>query len=125
MPVPLFTGQVIAVLWDFDQTLIPGYQQEPLFRAFGVDAKVFWDEVNRLEDHYKGQGLVVSKDTLYLNHILTYVKAGKLGGLTNARLRALGAELQFYPGMPDFLRTSKERIDNRPEFRAHGISVEH
>jgi hypothetical protein len=48
MPVPLFTGQVIAVIWDFDQTLIPGYQQEPLFRAYGVDAKVFWNEVNRL-----------------------------------------------------------------------------
>jgi hypothetical protein len=125
MPVPLFTGQVIAVIWDFDQTLIPGYQQEPLFQAYDVDAKVFWDEVNGLEDHYKSRGLVVSKDTLYLNHILTYVKEGKLNGLTNAKLRELGGKLKFYPGMPDFLRTSKDKIENRAEFRTHGISVEH
>jgi hypothetical protein len=125
MPVPLFTGQVIAVIWDFDQTLIPGYQQEPLFRAFGIDPNAFWREVNGLEEHYTARGLVVSKDTLYLNHILTYVKTGKLKGLTNSRLRELGAELQFYPGMPDFLRISKQKIEGKAEFRAHGIGVEH
>jgi hypothetical protein len=96
-----------------------------LFRAFGIDPKVFWREVEGLEEHYKAGGLVVSKDTLYLNHILTYVKTGRLKGLTNSRLRQLGAELRFYPGMPDFLKTSKDKIEGKAEFRAHGITIEH
>src|SRR5438105_3738870 len=110
MPVTLFTGQVIVVGWDFDQTLIPGYQQEPLFKAYGIDPGEFWKEVSGLESFYKERNLVVSRDTLYLSHILTYVRAGRLKGLTNARLRELGKELTFYPGLPDFLSATKQRI---------------
>ena len=31
----------IAIIWDFDKTLIPGYMQEPLFRDYGVDESDF------------------------------------------------------------------------------------
>ena len=31
VPVPLYTQTVVAFLWDFDRTLIPGNQQDPLF----------------------------------------------------------------------------------------------
>lgn len=34
----------IAVIWDFDKTLIPGYMQEPIFKKYGVDEKQFWKE---------------------------------------------------------------------------------
>lgn len=34
MSEPLFLHTNIAVMWDFDTTLIPGYMQEPLFRRF-------------------------------------------------------------------------------------------
>ena len=51
--------------------------QAPLFRHFNVDAKTFWDEVNGLPDLYRRNGAArVSKDTVYLNHILSYVRAG-------------------------------------------------
>jgi hypothetical protein len=33
----LFPQNVIAMVWDFDKTLIPGNMQGPLFRHFGVD----------------------------------------------------------------------------------------
>ena len=41
---------VVACVWDFDKTLIPGYMQKPLFEYFNVDENVFWSEVNQLPE---------------------------------------------------------------------------
>lgn len=123
MTAPIFTGRIIAVIWDFDQTLIPGYQQAPLFNEYHVDPKDFWNEVNSLQAHYKNQGIEVSRDTLYLNHILTYVREGRFSGLTNAKLRALGSSLAFHPGIPDFLKSLQESIST--EFKSYEITLEH
>jgi len=123
--VNLFTGNVIAVIWDFDQTLIPGYQQRPLFRAYDVDEGQFWDEVDHLGSHYADAGLQVAQETLYLNHILTYVKEGKFGGLNNARLRELGSDLTFYPGMPEFMVEATKEIESDDRFVHHNVRVEH
>ncbi len=125
MAISLFTGNVIAVIWDFDQTLIPGYQQVPLFREYGINSGQFWEEVDALGAFYRQAGLAVSQETLYLNHLLTYVEEGPLEGLTNAKLRDLGAELPFYPGMPDFMALAKKEIESIPEFIHHEITVEH
>jgi hypothetical protein len=42
MPVPLHTQTVIALVWDFDRTLIPGNMQEPIFDEYDVDPAAFW-----------------------------------------------------------------------------------
>ena len=34
MTPDVFRQTEIAVIWDFDKTLIPGYMQEPLFRHY-------------------------------------------------------------------------------------------
>jgi hypothetical protein len=125
MPKNLFTQNVIAIVWDFDKTLIPGYMQEPLFRRFKVDAKQFWEEVEFLPQFYRERGTEVSRDTLYLNHILTYVEAGYFEGLTNAMLREMGREIVFYAGIPEFFRVVKERIERDPRFAPLEITVEH
>jgi hypothetical protein len=125
MAVPLFTGNVIALIWDFDQTLIPGYQQGPLFKSYEIDEQEFWREVEALAAQYKGRGIDVSPDTTYLNHLLTYVKTGRLAGLTNRRLRELGAELAFYEGMPDFMALAKSSVEERDTFQRHSITIEH
>lgn len=125
MAVELFTGNVIAVIWDFDKTLIPNYQQDPLFEEYKIDSEKFWAEVSALTSRYEAQGIVVSKDTLYLNHLLTYVQAGILADLTNAKLRELGSRLTFYEGIPDFLQASKQEIENDETYEKHGITVEH
>lgn len=120
-----FEQDVICFIWDFDKTLIPGYMQEPLFKKYGIDGPGFWDEVNSLPDYYKDTIPRVNKDTIYLNHILTYVKHGVFNDLNNAVLRSLGSELEFYPGLPEFLTDSKTRIEQNEEFRSFGITVEH
>ena len=48
MSKQLFSQTVIAMIWDFDKTLLPGYMQEPLFKHYGVDEKSFWAEVNAM-----------------------------------------------------------------------------
>ena len=115
----------IAVIWDFDKTLIPGYMQEPIFKAYDIDGKKFWDETNKLVDIYKEQGIKVNKDTIYLNHMLTCVQQGVFKGLNNEKLREYGKELQFYKGIPEIFKTLKEIISNKDEYKLFGINVEH
>ena len=52
MAVHIFSGNIIAVIWDFDQTLIPGYQQSPIFSHYDINEKDFWTEVNALPEYY-------------------------------------------------------------------------
>jgi hypothetical protein len=122
---PLYTQTVIALLWDFDRTLIPGYSQTPLFARFGIDEKQFWDETNDLVRAYGERGLTVGKDTIYLAHLLTYVKEGKLPGLTNSQLRDIGKEIPMCPGIPDFLDELRQRVREDKRFAANDIEVEH
>jgi hypothetical protein len=125
MPVPLFTQTVIAFLWDFDRTLIPGNQQEALFAEYGVDEATFWKEVEGLVEFHSMNGALIARDAAYLLHILSYVESGVFAGLTNTKLRELGGKLQPSPGMPDFLVAAKERVASNPILAAEGINVEH
>jgi len=123
---PIFPQNVIAVIWDFDKTLIPGNMQKPLFEHFDIDEGAFWEEVDGLEGWYRERGnTLIARDTLYLNHILTYVQAGKMPGLGNGLLRELGAEMEFYEGMPDFLGSMRKEVESDPRFSEHQIHVEH
>ena len=121
-----FSQTVIAVVWDFDKTLIAGNMQTPLFARYGVDERVFWDEVDALGEFYLGHGAQrVADDSLYLNHILEYVRAGVFKGLSNAILHELGSDLTFHPGMPEFLGTLREAIEGDPVFERADITLEH
>ena len=120
-----FEQNIIAMVWDCDKTLISSYMQDPLFRHFGVDGATFWKEVNALKAYYGKQGISVNSDTSYLNHILTYVKAGLFKGLNNALLREFGKELSFYPGLPDFFGEVKKLIEEDPKYKAFDIRLEH
>jgi hypothetical protein len=121
----LHSQNIVACLWDFDKTLIPGYMQSPIFRAYGIDEDLFWREVNALPAIYAERGYHVSKDTVYLNHLLSFIKNGPLKGLTNQRLRELGGELAFCPGIPELFDTLKAVTRSRPAFRKHDIRLEH
>jgi hypothetical protein len=125
MAVP-FSQTVIAVVWDFDKTLIPGNMQGPLFEHFGIDERAFWEEVEALHDWYLAHGAGrVNDDSLYLNMLLEYVRAGRMPGLDNALLRELGRDLVFHPGIPDFLRTLQRIVDDEPVYQRADLAVEH
>lgn len=120
-----FEQNIIAMVWDCDKTLISSYMQEPLFRHFNVDGGKFWQEVNALKAYYGKQGISVNSDTCYLNHILTYVKAGLFKGLNNALLREFGKDLKFYPGLPQFFGEVKSLINDDEKYKAFDIRLEH
>lgn len=125
MATTLFTQNIIACIWDFDKTLIPEYMQTPLFRRFGVDEANFWLESNGLTETYRKRGYHISSEIAYLNHILTYVLAGQMPLLNNKVLRECGAEIKFYPGMPDFFDKSRTWVSEKPEYQKHEIQLEH
>ncbi|HJN93564.1 MAG TPA: haloacid dehalogenase-like hydrolase [Dehalococcoidia bacterium] len=117
---------VIAVVWDFDKTLTPQYMQEPLFRHYQVDPAEFWAEVNALPAYYASQGLAhIPNDSVYLNHILTYVRHGVFAGLNNALLRRLGGQIDFYAGLPDFFDQLRASIAEHPDYSRAAITLEH
>ena len=100
--------------------------QGPLFRHFGIDEAAFWDEVDGLEDWYTSRGAdLIAKDRLYLDHILTYVREGRMPGLSNDLLRRLGSEMTFYQGIPDYLELVRKSVESEPRFAEHQIKVEH
>jgi hypothetical protein len=125
VPPPLYGQPTIAFIWDFDRTLIPGNQQDPLFAAYGVDPERFWREVEGLTGFYRSRGIQIGRDSAYLLHILTYVEHGIFAGLTNARLRELGAGIEAAPGIPEFLEATRRHVAEHPEYSASGITVEH
>jgi hypothetical protein len=124
--VTLAPQNIIALIWDFDKTLIPGYMEAPLFDHFGVDARRFWDEVDHMAEFYGRAGSdLVGRDMLYLDHILTYVREGKFPGLTNKLLRELGRKIELYPDVPQFFNQMSKSVGSHPDFADHGIRVEH
>ncbi|HWA08280.1 MAG TPA: HAD family hydrolase [Opitutaceae bacterium] len=125
MATTLFTQNIIACVWDFDKTLIPGYMQAPLFQRYKIDEPRFWNETNKLVEYYAKRGCRVSGEISYLNHLLTYVLAGKMAGLNNRILRECGQEIVFYPGLPGFFEQAKGFVTERPEYRKHEITLEH
>lgn len=121
-------ANVIAVIWDFDKTLIRGYMQTPIFKKYKIDEAAFWKEVNSLPDYYKQeQGVQVNKDTVYLNHLIKYVKDGKLKGLSNKSLKEFGHEQDFYPGVVELIRNMQKHLEDSAEgknYSEYNIRVE-
>lgn len=121
-------ANVIAVIWDFDKTLIRGYMQTPIFKKYKIDESAFWREVTSLPDYYKQkQGVQVNKDTVYLNHLIKYVKDGKLKGLSNKSLKEFGHEQDFYPGVVELIRNMQKHLEDSAEgknYSEYNIRVE-
>ena len=121
----IFSQNIIAVIWDFDETMTPEPMQKVLFDAYGQDSKAFWGEVNRLTKEYQAHGCNQVSNTLaYLNHILDYVQQGKFKGLSNADLKELGSAIEFYPGLVDLLKNLK-KIVKEPPYANYDLNLEH
>lgn len=119
-------ANIIAIVWDFDKTLVDGYMQDPIFEEYNVDPKKFWAEVNALPEKYKKeQNIHVNPDTIYLNQFIRFTREGKFKGLNNKKLREFGEKLKFYPGVPEVFEKTKELIESNEIYKEYGIKVEH
>ena len=111
-------ANIIAIVWDFDKTLVDGYMQDPIFKEYNVNVKSFWNEVNELPKKYlKEQGVKVNPDTIYLNQFIKYAN--------NEKLKSFGKELKFYPGIPEIFEKTRNLIENNEIYKEYDIKVEH
>ncbi|OOM79662.1 hypothetical protein CLPUN_16120 [Clostridium puniceum] len=119
-------SNIIAVIWDFDKTLVNGYMQDPIFEEYNINSKEFWDKVNSLPEKYKKeQGVKVNPETVYLNEFIKYTKQGKFKGLNNSKLREFGKKLNFYNGIPEIFEKTKKLIEDNARYKEFDIKVEH
>jgi hypothetical protein len=108
---------IIALIYDYDQTLSPLYMQdEVLLPEFGIDPAQFWIRCNALvrDQHWDGE-------LAYMKCLLDYLG---MDNVSNARLTTLGAGLRFFPGLPELFDALPAK-SLRPEHTAAGIKVEH
>lgn len=97
--------------------------QKPIFEYYGIDEDAFWKESNALSAHYAKAGIEIQSDTAYLGHMLSYVKEGLMPDLTNAKLRELGAEIDFFPGIPEIFDRLRDVL-NEPRYEEGGLRLE-
>lgn len=116
---------IIAVIWDFDKTLIDGNMQDPIFEECRIDAAAFWAEVNALQGRYARQGCKINPDTIYLNHFITAMRQGLVPPLTKERLRQYGAQIEFRDGVLELMRQMQTAVRDNPDYAKYKISVEH
>lgn len=119
-------SNIIAVIWDFDKTLVDGYMQDPIFEEYNINSNEFWSEVNSLPEKYKKeQDVKVNPDTIYLNQFIKYTRNGIFKGLNNTKLREFGKKLKFYKGIPEIFEKTKKLIEENVKYREFDIKVEH
>ncbi len=116
---------IIAVIWDFDKTLISEYMQTPIFEDYGIDPAEFWKENNSLKEYYRGQNIKINPDTIYLNHFITCTKQGIFKGLNNNKLHEYGKKLKYYAGIPQIFEAINNNIYTNSKFKTFNITVEH
>lgn len=119
-------ANIIAIIWDFDKTLIDGYMETPILEDNGINPEDFWKEVNDLPRKYQEeQGVRVNPDTVYLNQMINYARDGRLPGLNNKKLREYGKRMKFYPGIPEIFQRTRDLIEQNEIYREYDIKVEH
>ena len=120
-------SNIIAVIWDFDKTLIDGYMQEPLFEEYNLDSKDFWSDVNEEIKQLTNEGKKVNKDTYYLNYFIKKAQNGEFPGLNNEKLKSYGEKLEYYKGIPEIFEKTKHMLesDSKSSYADFGIKVEH
>ncbi len=84
---------IIAVIFDFDITLSPYFQQEAIFKRWGINADDFWTESSKLMEH--GYDM----EHAYLRNLIDYNRKDEKFALNNELLYQLGKEIDLYEGL--------------------------
>ena len=108
---------VIAIIFDCDDTLCEDTTTF-LLKKYGIDSNRFWNSVNRMVRQGWDPPLA------YMKKIIRMVRGGQLSDLTNGKLRQIGSELEFFPGIPEMFKELPVFINKREEFKEAEVSVE-
>ena len=111
------TQNVIAVMFDCDDTLCPDTITF-LLQRYGIDPKPFWEEVAEQVSARWDQPLT------YMYKVIDLVISGRMPDLTNEKLRQIGAQIRFFPGIPGVFNDLSEFIKRKREFVDAQISLE-
>jgi len=111
---------VIAIVYDFDGTLMPGsIQEETVFKAYGIDKDEFWKRAN---------DLVVERGyerTLSYLKLLIHDAPFQKQPLTRKRMGELAAAIKYFPGVEDYFDRIRKFLKSIPEAAREGIELEH
>ncbi|MDR0418368.1 MAG: haloacid dehalogenase-like hydrolase [Puniceicoccales bacterium] len=118
-------GGIIACIWDFDRTLIPGNMQAQLFHDYGIDETNFWTAVDAFSAQLRKRNIRLSDTLVYLNFILVAVRQGYFHGFSKQKLTCYGENLTFFPGVPEIFSILKMDIEGNELYRANKITLEH
>lgn len=113
------TEPVIAIIFDFDNTLGPDTISF-LLTEYGIRPDDFWAEIGK--DVRNGY----DPPQAYMKRILRYVQEeGVMKGLTREKLRQFGSKLPLYPGLPSAFAEAKKTISSTrvAEFRNAGVRL--
>tara|TARA_Y100000310_G_C20685357_1_gene818614 strand:+ start:3006 stop:3827 length:822 start_codon:yes stop_codon:yes gene_type:complete len=111
--------KIIACLFDFDGTLIPGNMQEPWLASYGITAKEFWDHNDRRRRTSKYRGVNLDAPHCYMNLLLEYADQGKISRFSNQDLVSFGSFLKPFDGLPEFFYKIKSLG------KKHNVNIEH
>ena len=85
---------IIAVVYDFDHTLSPQYMQDQtILPHAGIEPQEFWQSCTAL---IKEKGY--DQELAYMKRMLEH---DAIRTLSNRDLQGMGAQLTFFPGIPD------------------------
>ncbi len=116
-------SNIIALIFDFDITLSPEFQQQVLFDAWGVKAETFWGECAQLVKN--GYALEYS----YMRNLIDYGRRDPKYALDNPALKAFGHQVELYEGLSrkDGARSIFDDLHallQKEEFAEHNIELE-
>ncbi len=111
---------IIAIVYDFDGTLMPGsIQEETIFSEYRIDKEAFWKKANQL---VKERGY---ERTLSYLKLLIHDAPFAEKPLSREMMHKLAEKITFFPGVVDYFDRIRAFLDKIPEVKKEGITLEH
>ncbi len=110
--------ETIAIICDCDGTLCPDTTNK-LVVDLGINTSDFWQ--NQVDPLVKDGW---DPPLAYLNKLLQVSGESGVKELTGPTLRKSAAEVQFFPGVLDFVQRIRNRLSKNSDYREAGVSIE-
>ncbi len=116
-------SNIIGLVFDFDITLAPEFQQQILFDKWGITAEQFWGECAELGK--RGYDM----EHAYMRNLIDYGRRDNQYAINNATLNELGKQIDLYEGLSR-KEGSRSVFDDlhtllqKKEFAEHNIEIE-